>query len=82
MPSANYVWPQLLNKYARKVIEANGGEVVFEEYYPLDQAEYSATIGKIRDGKVDCVFNTVIPPGLQPFCKQLYEFGFQKNGGV
>jgi len=37
MPSANYVWPQLLNKYARKVIEANGGEVVFEEYYPLDQ---------------------------------------------
>lgn len=82
MPSANYVWPQLLNKYARKVIEANGGEVVFEEYYPLDQAEYSATIGKIKDGRVDCVFNTVIPPGLQPFVKQLYESGFQKNGGV
>jgi ABC-type branched-subunit amino acid transport system substrate-binding protein len=82
MPSANYVWPQLLNKYARKVIEANGGEVVFEEYYPLDQAEYSATISKIKDGKVDCVFNTVIPPGLQPFIKQLYESGFQKNGGA
>ncbi len=82
LPSANYVWPQLLNKYARKVIEANGGTVVFEEYYPMDQAEYSATIGKIRDGKVDCVFNTIIPPGLQPFVKQLYESGFQKNGGV
>lgn len=82
LPSANYVWPQLLNKYARKVIEANGAEVVFEEYYPLDQAEYSATIGKIKDGKVDCVFNTIIPPGLQPFVKQLYESGFQKNGGV
>ena len=82
MPSANYVWPQLLNKYARKVIEGNGGEVVFEEYYPLDQPEYSATIGKIGSGKVDCVFNTVIPPGLQPFMKQLYESGFQKNGGV
>jgi len=82
MPSANYVWPQLLNKYARKVIETNGAEVVFEEYYPLDQPEYSATISKIRDGKVDCVFNTVIPPGLQPFMKQLHEFGFQKDGGV
>lgn len=81
LPSANYVWPQLLNKYARKVIEANGAEVVFEEYYPLDQPEYSATINKIRDGKVDCVFSTVIPPGLQPFTKQLYESGFQKNGG-
>ena len=82
LPSANYVWPQLLNKYARKVIQANGGEVVFEEYYPLDQPEYSATINKIRDGKVDCVFNTIIPPGLQPFTKQLYESGFQKNGGA
>ncbi len=82
LPSANYVWPQLLNKFARKAIEANGGEVVFEEYYPLDQAEYSATISKIRDGKVDCVFNTIIPPGVQPFMKQLYESGFQKNGGV
>ena len=81
-PRPNYVWPQLLNKYARKVIEANGGDVVFEEYYPLDQTEYSATIDKIRDGKVDCVFNTIIPPGLQPFVKQLYESGFQKNGGV
>ncbi len=82
MPSANYVWPQLLNKYARKVIEANGGEVIFEEYYPLDQPEYSATIEKIKSGKVDCIFNTVIPPGLQPFMKQVYESGFQKNGGV
>lgn len=82
LPSANYVWPQLLNKYARKVIQANGGEVVFEEYYPLDQPEYSSTINKIREGKVDCVFNTIIPPGLQPFTKQLFESGFQRNGGI
>jgi branched-chain amino acid transport system substrate-binding protein len=55
---------------------------VFEEYYPLDQPEYSSTISKVRDGKVDCVFSTVIPPGVQPFMKQLYESGFQRNGGV
>lgn len=82
LPSANYVWPQLLNKYARKMIESNGGEVIFEEYYPLDQPEYSATISKIKNGKVDCIFSTVIPPGLQPFMKQLYESGFQKGGGI
>jgi ABC-type branched-subunit amino acid transport system substrate-binding protein len=82
MPSANYVWPQVINKYARKIIEDNGGQVIFEEYYPLDQPEYSATISKIKDGEVDCVFNTVIPPGLQPFMKQLYLSGFQKNGGI
>ena len=56
--------------------------MIFEEYYPLDQLEYSATVAKINNERVDCVFNTVIPPGLQAFTKQLYESGFQKNGGV
>jgi branched-chain amino acid transport system substrate-binding protein len=30
---------------------------------------------------VDVVFNTVIPPGVGPFYKQLYEAGFGKRGG-
>src|SRR5215813_4125004 len=81
LPSANYVWPHTLNVYARKVIEANGGEVIFEEYYPLDQVDFSATVNRIVSNKVDVVFNTVIPPGVGPFFKQLYEAGFLKNGG-
>ncbi|MCE3249533.1 MAG: uncharacterized protein K0R41_3358, partial [Geminicoccaceae bacterium] len=54
---------------------------VFEEYYPLDQLEYSATVSRIMNENVDCVFNTVIPPGLQAFMKQLYEAGFHEKGG-
>jgi urea transport system substrate-binding protein len=81
LPSANYVWPHVLNAYARQVIEKNGGEVIFEEYYPLDQIEYSATVNKIMTNNVDVVFNTVIPPGVGPFVKQLYEAGFTKRGG-
>ncbi len=81
LPSANYVWPHTLNVYARKVIEANGGEVVFEEYYPLDQVDFSSTVNRIISNKVDVVFNTVIPPGVGPFFKQLYEAGFLKSGG-
>ena len=81
LPSANYVWPHTLNVYARKLIESNGGEVVFEEYYPLDQIDFSATVNRIISNKVDVVFNTVIPPGVGPFFKQLYEAGFLKNGG-
>ena len=80
-PSANYVWPHLLNQYARKLVEKNGGEVVFEEYYPLDQVDYGATVNRIMSEKVDVVFNTVIPPGVGPFFKQLYEAGFGKRGG-
>jgi ABC-type branched-subunit amino acid transport system substrate-binding protein len=80
-PCANYVWPHTLTAYARKVVEANGGEVIFEEYYPLDQIDFSATVNKIMSNKVDVVFNMVIPPGVGPFFKQLYEAGFLKNGG-
>lgn len=63
------------------MIESNGGEVVFEEYYPLDQVDFSSTVNRIISNKVDVVFNTVIPPGVGPFFKQLYEAGFLKNGG-
>jgi ABC-type branched-subunit amino acid transport system substrate-binding protein len=81
LPAANYVWPHKLNQYARKVIENNGGEVIFEEYYPLDQVEYSATVNKIMTNNVDVVFNTVISPGVGPFFKQLHEAGFGRLGG-
>ena len=80
-PSANYIWPHVLNQYARKLVEGHGGEVVFEEYYPLDQIEFGSTVSRIMTEKVDVVFNTVIPPGVSAFVKQLYEAGFQKRGG-
>jgi ABC-type branched-subunit amino acid transport system substrate-binding protein len=81
LPSADYVWPHTLNAYARKVIEKHGGEVVGEEYFPVDHNEYSATVNKIMSSGVNNVFNTTIPPGVAAFFKQLYEAGFQKKGG-
>jgi ABC-type branched-subunit amino acid transport system substrate-binding protein len=81
LPSANYIWPHVLNEYTRKLIENNGGEVIFEEYYPLDQVEYGATINKIMTNNVEVVFNSIIWPGVGPFFKQLYEAGFSKRGG-
>ena len=81
LPGANYIYPHTINAYARKLIEANGGEVVFEDYYPLDQLDFSATVNRIISNKVDVVFNTIIPPGVGPFFKQLNEAGFLKRGG-
>ncbi|CAB3797032.1 substrate-binding protein [Pararobbsia alpina] len=81
LPAANYVWPHKLNEYARGVIQAHGGEVVFEEYYPLDQVEYGATVNRIIREKVDVVFSTIIPPGIGPFLKQLRTAGFLARGG-
>ncbi|HKB83678.1 MAG TPA: substrate-binding protein [Burkholderiales bacterium] len=81
LPSADYVWPHVLNEYARNTIVKNGGEVVGEEYFPVDHNEYSAAVNKIMSSGVDVVFNTTIPPGVAAFFKQLNEAGFQKKGG-
>jgi Periplasmic binding protein domain len=80
MPSANFVWPQVLNKYARQADRGQWCRGRVEECYPVDQAQYSATIAKIRDRKADRVFNTLIPPGLCPFRSN--STNPAKNGGV
>ena len=81
LPSADYIWPHILNKSAREVVTANGGEIVGEEYFPLDHTDYGNTVDKIMSNGTEVVFNTIVPPGLTPFLQQLYDAGFTKRGG-
>jgi ABC-type branched-subunit amino acid transport system substrate-binding protein len=81
LPSADYIWPEVLNKKVHEVATANGGEIVGEEYFPLDHEDYSETIDKITSSGAEVVFNTIVPPGLMPFFQQLYDSGFTKRGG-
>ncbi len=81
LPSADYIWPHVLNEKVREVVTANGGTIVGEEYFPLDHADYDATVANIRSSGADIVFNTIVPPGLTPFLDQLYASGFAKRGG-
>src|SRR6266481_5334899 len=81
LPSADYIWPHVMNKKVRQVVTANGGTIVGEEYFPLDHADYSATIEKIMSGGTDVVFNMTVPPGVVPFLEQLYDAGFTRRGG-
>jgi ABC-type branched-subunit amino acid transport system substrate-binding protein len=81
LPSADYIWPQVLNKKVTEVATANGGEIVGEEYFPLDHEDYGETIERITSSGAEVVFNTIVPPGLTPFLQQLYDSGFTKRGG-
>jgi branched-chain amino acid transport system substrate-binding protein len=82
LPSADYIWPHVMNKKVREVVTANGGTIVGEEYFPLDHADYGATIEKIMSGGADVVFNMTVPPGVAPFLEQLYDAGFTRRGGL
>ena len=81
LPSADYIWPQLLNKAVTRVVRANGGEIVGEEYFPLDHMDYRSTVEKIMASGTEVVFNTIVPPGLTPFLGELYRAGFSRRGG-
>ncbi|MFM2124558.1 MAG: hypothetical protein RL328_1009 [Acidobacteriota bacterium] len=80
-PSADYIWPRVLNQKLREVVEANGGSIVGEEYFPLDHADYAATVAKIEASGADVVFNTIVPPGVAAFFEQLHASGFAQRGG-
>ena len=81
LPSADYIWPHVLNARVREVVTANGGEIVGEEYFPLDHMDYGATIDAIISTGAEVVFNTLVPPGLVPFLQGLHESGFGERGG-
>ena len=81
LPSADYIWPHVMNKKVRQLVTANGGTIVGEEYYPLDHLEYGETVKKIMASGAEVVFNTIVPPGVVPFFQQLHDAGFQKRGG-
>ncbi len=81
LPSADYIWPHVMNERVRKVVTANGGTIVGEEYFPLDHADYRATVERIAASGAEVVFNTIVPPGVTPFFEQLHASGFAARGG-
>src|SRR3954454_16267579 len=81
LPSADYIWPHVLNDKVREVVTANGGTIVGEDYFPLDHEDYRETVEKITSSGAEIVFNTIVPPGLTPFLQQLYDSGFAQRGG-
>ena len=59
---------------------AEGGEIVGEEYFPLDHTDYERVVDDIMATGAEVVFNTIVPPGLTPFLEQLHRAGFTASG--
>jgi branched-chain amino acid transport system substrate-binding protein len=70
-----------MNARVREIVTSNGGEIVGEEYFPLDHEDYRATVARIAASEADVVFNTTVPPGVVPFLQQLHDSGFTSRGG-
>jgi ABC-type branched-subunit amino acid transport system substrate-binding protein len=81
LPSADYIWPHVMNQKVRQIVTANGGEIVGEDYFALDHTDYADTVRNIMSSGAEVVFNTTVPPGMAPFVEQLHNAGFLQRGG-
>jgi branched-chain amino acid transport system substrate-binding protein len=81
LPSADYIWPHVMNRKLHEVASANGGEVLGEEYHPVDHADWAETVERINSSGAQVVFNTTVPPGCFPFLEALSASGFTRRGG-
>jgi len=81
LPSADYIWPRVMNKRVRAAVAAHGGSVVGERYFAVDHTDYRDVVRDIMASGAQLVFNTTVPPGVAPFLQQLHEAGFTQRGG-
>jgi urea transport system substrate-binding protein len=72
---SDYVFPRTANKEIKAWANANGMQIVGEEYAPLGNTEYATTINKIKDAKPDAVFQTINGDSNVAFWKQFTDAG-------
>ena len=75
--TAAYAFGQDIKKAFTKYIQDNGGEVVGADEVPVNTADYSSFILKIRAAKPDVVIGGVSANDLTTFLKQWNELGMR-----
>ena len=68
---SDYVFPRTANKIINAYAEANGLEIVGEDYLPLGDTNVATIVSKVLDAKPDIVFNTLNGDSNVAFFKEL-----------
>lgn len=72
---SDYVFPRTANNIIKAQAEANGYEIVGEEYTPMGHTDYTTVINKIQAAQPDFVFNTLNGDSNVAFFKQFSDAG-------
>lgn len=73
---SDYVFPRTANKIINAYAEANGIEIVGEEYAPLGHTDFSTIVNKVKGSGAQAVFNTLNGDSNVAFFKEY------KNAGL
>src|SRR5215470_11250896 len=78
----DYVWPQVTNKHAKRIVEAGGGSVIGEEYVPLGAPnKFEEVVTRIKGAKPDLVLITLVGADNVNFNRTFAGFGLDKDIG-
>jgi urea transport system substrate-binding protein len=73
---SDYVFPRTANKEIKAYAEANGIEILGEEYAPLGHTEFQTIVNKLKSSGAEAVFNTLNGDSNVAFFKEY------KNAGL
>ncbi|MEL7082831.1 MAG: transporter substrate-binding protein, partial [Pseudomonadota bacterium] len=68
--AADYNYGQITAAWVKRYVEANGGEVVETEFFPLDVTQFGPTISKIQSTAPDILMSVLVGTGHLGFYRQ------------
>ncbi len=68
--AADYNYGHITAKWMKKIIEANGGEVVATEFFPLDVTNFAPVLARIQEAKPDVVYSALVGGAHMGFYRQ------------
>ncbi|MFD5868520.1 urea ABC transporter substrate-binding protein [Corynebacterium sp. NPDC060344] len=72
---SDYVFPRTANMIIRQYAEANGIEIVGEDYTPLGSTDFTTIANRVKDSGADAVFNTLNGDSNVAFFRQYNSIG-------
>jgi urea transport system substrate-binding protein len=75
--AADYNFGQLTADWCRKIVEQQGGEIIGEEFIPLDVSQFSTSITNIQNAKPDVLIVLLVGIKQSSFYEQKNSAGLQ-----
>jgi branched-chain amino acid transport system substrate-binding protein len=77
--AADYNYGQITSAWVKKYVDANGGQVVSTDFFPLDVTNFGPTIEKIQSAKPDLVMSVLIGAAHLGFYRQWASAGMKSK---
>jgi DNA-binding NtrC family response regulator/ABC-type branched-subunit amino acid transport system substrate-binding protein len=77
---SDYIYPRSVNRQARSFVEAMGGRILHDEYFPLgceDFARFFQGLPALRTARPPAIFSTLVGRSIPAFYKQHRAMGLQ-----